>query len=325
MAFELQGGYATPRADLGMALIEYRREGGGNWATSKILPTLAVTKKTATFSAYPRASLLLTGDAKRAFGGTYNRITAAAVDHTYNCQNYGLEQLIDDKQRGFLANDFDTDFAAALFTETRIRRIQEVRTANLLFSTTTFSTNYTDYSVTGPWTALSADIFGNIIDAMESSRRLTGMPPNTILVGKPVFNIMKKNTALRDSFRNVATSFLAGDEPMKEYFANLFGVKQFIVADEVYNSAADPGGNSSVAATVTDIWAKNYCLVAYCAEQGASLEEPSLGRLVVWDYVPELAVTSYREESRSSDVIRVEHFVQEYVYDQSYGYLLKVQ
>lgn len=319
---DYQGGYAAPRADLGMALEEHRREGGGNWATPKILPVLSVPKKTATFSAYPRATLLLAGGANRSFGGTYNRITYQAKDHTYNCQDYGLEQLVDDKQRAFYGNDFDGDYAAMVTTQGRLRRIQEKRTQALLMSAaavTAFTavSTYVDKSATDPWTNVSADIYKAVTDAGELSRAQTGIKPNKMTVSRKVLNLMKENTALQ-ARRNV--TILLSDGVMQDYLKDIFELKELIIADEVENTAAE-----NAPAVIADIWPKQYCLLAYVCEDNAPLSEPSLGRLMQWDFLPETSIVSYRAEDRSSDVIRCEHFVQEYIYDYAYGALIKVQ
>lgn len=315
---DYSGSYATPRADLGEALIEYKRDGEGGFITSKILPTLAVPKKTATFSAFTRGSILLSADVKRAPRGKYNRVEGQAADHTYDCQNYGIEQAIDDSERQFFSNDFDSDLMALMMAMGRIKRAQEIRTAAALFSTSKFTgSNYDDYSSTAPWTNVSTDVVGQVLDAKEASRRQTGLSPNTMVVGRPVFNLLKKNQDIKNR-RNV--TIVLSEQEQTDSMREIFGVEQFLIADEVYNSAAE-----GATASVTDIWAKQYCLLAYCAKPGAPLSEPSLGRLIQWDFLPENQVTSYREEKIRSDIIRVEHFVHEFIYDPAYGHLLKVQ
>lgn len=322
---DYQGGYGTPRADLGMALEEYRRDGGGNWATPRLLPTLSVPKVTATFSAYPRAALLQAGDAKRAWGGEYNRISYEAADHTYKCQNYGLEQLIDDKERAFYSNDFDGDYAAMMTTEMRLKRIQEVRTQGVILSTTAQTAcntagTFTDNSALDPWTQLSADIYGQVIDIKEKSRALTGIMPNVGVCSRKVFNLMKKNTALANR-RDVDTVY--SDKAAADTLKEKLGLEDLVVADEVQTTTAE--GTPAASAVIADIWPKQYFGVILRAHDGATLAEPSLGRLIEWDFLPELSVISYREERRSSDVIRVEHYVQEYIYDYAYMGLIKVQ
>lgn len=313
------GGYSAPRADLGEALLEYRREGGGNWVTPRVLPTLSVPKKSATFAAFTRASLLATSDVKRSMRGKYNRIQGAAADHTYNTQNYGVETLIDDAEREFFSNDFDADWQGTLITEMRIKRAQEMRTSTLLFNQTAFNTAtcFTDHSADAPWTNVSTDVYGQILAEGEKVRRRVGMKPNKLTVARPAWNLMKQNTDLKNR-RNVTV--VLSDMEMEDSLTELLGLEEIVIADEVYNSAGENG-----TATVTDIWSPNYALLAFVAADGASLAEPSLGRLITWDFMPELQVTSYREEKLSSDVIRVEHFVQEFLYDYAYGQLIKIQ
>lgn len=315
---DYSGSYATPRADLGMALIEYWREGGGNWVTPRALPKLTVKKKAATFSAWTRGSILRVDDVKRSMRGQFNRVTGDGKDHSYNCQDYGVEVLVDDGERAFFAPDFDSDLQATMLCEQRVKRAQEVRTAKALFNTTTFTgSNFTDNSASDPWTGLSADIYGQILTAKEASRRQTGLMPNKMIVSRPTFNLMKNNTDLKNR-RNVTV--LLSDQEIEDSLQELLGLEELIVADEVYNTAAE--GST---ATITDIWDAHYALVFYCCRDGATLAEPSLGRLVEWEFLPEFLVTSYRAEDRKSDVMRCEHFVQEYIYDAAYGNLIKIK
>lgn len=315
---DYQGSYATPRADLGMALMEYWREGGGNWVTERALPRLTVPKKAATFTAWTRASILRVDNVKRSFRGQFNRVTGDGKDHSYNCQDYGVESLVDDGERAFFSKDFDSDLQATMLCEQRIRRAQEVRTANLLFSQNTFTgANFTDNSATDPWTGLSADIYGQVLTAKEASRRQTGIMPNKMLVSRPTFNLMKNNTDLKNR-RNVTV--LLSDQEIEDSLQELLGLEDLIIADEVYNSASE--GST---ASVTDIWSGSYALLFYACREGATLAEPSMGRTIEWEFLPEFLVTSYRAEDRKSDVYRCEHFVQEYLYDQAYGNLIKIK
>jgi len=333
---DYSGSYATPRADLGEALIEYRRENGGNWIGTKILPTIDVMKKSATFSVFTRASILQVADVKRAPRGRYNRIESEVKDFTYNCQNYGMEGAVDDSERELYSSDFDADFTCLTVVERVVRLAQEQRISALVFGTSTvaaagMNTNYTDNSSAAPWTSFGTDIYGQILDAKETSRRLTGMLPNTIAVNRPVWNLMKKNTALSSKFKfpNAAArgreAGIQTDQLVEEEMRALFGVEQILIGDEVYNAAAELNPNSPME-SVTDVWVKEYCLVLYACKLGSSLSEPCLGRTAVWvEFAGDFEVQSYREEKIESDIVRCKHFVQEFIRDQSYGTLIKVQ
>lgn len=310
------GSYATPRADLGEALIEYRREGEGGFVTSKILPPLTVPKKSATFSAFTRASILAVSDVKRAPRGKYNRIEGKGADHSYNCQNYGVEQAVDDSEREFFSNDFDADLMAMMMVEGRIKRAQERRAAALLFSETVFAADMTDHSADAPWTDESTDIVGQADDAKEASRAQTGLKPNTMLFSRKTLNRIKRNQDIK-SRRNI--TMVLSDQEIEDSLKEIFGVEQLLIADEVFNAASE-----NAPADVQDIWDDKHVLFAYCAREGASLSEPSLGRLMQW-FIPGMRVTSYREEKISSDVVRVEHWADEFLYDTAYGHLIKIK
>jgi hypothetical protein len=315
---DYSGAYATPRADLGEALIEFRAD-PSYWVTPRVLPRITVPRMAATFSAWTRAGLLRNDNVNRAMRSTYNRVEGESKDHSYRCLNYGVETLVDDGERAFFGRDFDEDLQAIMTLDLRINIAQEIRTANLLFSTANFTGNqFTDNSVTDPWTDVSSDIFGQILDAKEKVRQRTGMEANKLLVSKSVFNLMKKNTDLSKNRRNV--SVILSEKAIQDSLVELLGLDEIVVGKSVQNTASELKTE-----TLADIWSKNYALVFYCARDGAPLQEPSLGRLIEWEFLPDMLVTSYREEQRKSDVFRVEHFVDEFLYDQAYGQLIKVQ
>jgi hypothetical protein len=56
------------------------------------------------------------------------------------------------------------------------------------------------------------------------------------------------------------------------------------------------------------------------------MTEPQLGRTILWTpYTSELGyVETYREEQTKSDIVRVEHSVDEKVFDYYFGHLMKI-
>lgn len=325
---DISGAYATPRADLGEALVEYRRENGGNWIGTKLFPTIDVTKKAATFSAFTRASLLATADTKRAARGRYNRVEAGAKDKSYQTQNYGLEGAVDDSERELYSSDFSADLAIMLVTERGVKVAQEQRAAALAFNQTTSFTGatFTDNSVADPWTNIAADIYGQVVDGKEASRRRTGMMPNSLVISRVTWNRMKKNTALQAKFKfpNAMGGKAGGiltDGILEENLREVLGLKNIWIGDEVFNAA--PEGSAE---NVQDVWADTHALLAYVCPQGATMQEPCLGRTFVWTpYAGELEVESYREEQIESDIVRVKNFVQEVLYDNAYGQLIRIK
>lgn len=306
---DYSGSYATPRADLGQAFMEFV-EDPKMWVTPRVLPRLEVSAKTAKFSAFTRAGLLRNDVGKRSPRGKYNRISADAADHVYNTEHFGWEFPIDDVERERFASDFDAELMATRALHFRIKIAQEIRTAAACFNTTTFTsgnTCFTDKSVTDPWTDPSSDIYKAVQDAREAVRKRTGLEANKALISKANWLNLKYNTDLSKSRRNVTVRLT--DEEIRDSLAEQLGLDEIVIAKGVYNSASE-----SKTETMTDIFSPKFCLVFYSAPDGAPLEQPSLGRSIYFDMIGEELITMYREEKIRSDVVRIEQFCQEYIY-----------
>ena len=95
MGVEYQGTRATPRMDLGVAMMEYIEQ-AGEFIGTNVLPIFRTQKQKSIFPAITRESITRDADTKRASRGNYNRDGFGAKDKSYNCQEHGLEGALDD-------------------------------------------------------------------------------------------------------------------------------------------------------------------------------------------------------------------------------------
>ena len=146
------GSYAAPRLDLGEAYMEFVAD-MDSLVGLEVLPIFRTEKRAANFSALTRETLMGDSAASRAPRATYNRVDSQAHDKTYFCNEFGLEQLVDDAERALYASDFDAESAATKLVAYQLQQQQEERVAAAVFNTTTFSdaNHYVDNSGT-PWT-----------------------------------------------------------------------------------------------------------------------------------------------------------------------------
>lgn len=311
------GTYNVPRLDLGEAIHEFR-QGADDFVGLKMLPTLGLPRQSAKMSRVIRESLLARADVKRAPNGSYNRSDYQVEDTDYTTEERGLEGRLGDDDRRKYASDFDAELETAQGIESRLLREQEIRTKDLLFNTTTWTGSdlYTDNSG-APWDAVGSDAIGHVQAAKEKVRRMTGMDPNTLLIGKVTWDNLKKNTEILARIKGVV---ILTQDVLRQTIAGILGVDRILVGQGVYNSAAE-GGTISV----TDIWADDYAMVAVVAS-GSRIIEPCLGRTILWtaDSPDNVTVEEYREEQTRGVVFRVRHFVEEKVLDPYFAHLMKV-
>ena len=315
------GSYATPRLDLGVAFNEFV-ENPSEFIARFVLAGFGVARKAGTFSKLERASFLRRGNVKRVARANYNRDQFSATDQAYACEERGQEVPLDDSERALYANDFDAELASTRTAARRVLQEIEIDVATAIFNTTTWtgSSLYTDVATT--WaTVATADVIGDVQAAKEKVRRLTGLEPNTLIVGAANLPYLINNAAIRNSI-----GYAQGSE-IPRVLASLpaiLGIERILVGKGVYNSAKE-----GATAVIADIWSSGYAMVAKLAMPGEGLDTPCVGRTLVWtaDSPVEAGgavVELYRAEEQRSDIVRARVHQDELVVDASYGHLLKV-
>jgi hypothetical protein len=314
MSLDYSGSYAGPRLDLGVALEEHGFNFNG--IARSILSPIDVTRQQASFSAFPRASTLQRADVRASERGEFNRISTSAKDKDYACVERGLEGQVFDRERKNYANDFDADYQVAGTVRRALAQEQEIRVKDLLFNETTFAATFADNSVSDPWADPDADIIGQLLDAQEESRALTGEEPTTLVLGKKQLIKMLKNNGIKARFPG---NPLITRQLLEQALPMIFGLDQMLVGTEVYN-AADEGQTVSV----TDIWGSTHVALVKPVPQGAGLQMSGLGRIYAWrDNGGLFVVEQYREDKTRSNIIRVREDVDEKVQDAAYCALIK--
>lgn len=310
------GTYATPRADLGVALEEYPLSYQG-FVASDILPVFNVPKKTASFSAITRESILRPVDVRRSANGSYGRADSETDDLSYACVEYGLEGKLGDDEREFYATDFDAEMVTAALTRDRLAREREKRVASAIFNTSTWTgaSLYTDLGT--DWDDASSTIVEDVETACNKVITLCGIRPNTVVLPRGAVPWIKKNTDLKARLQYVQA---LTDQAIMMSLPAIFGVERVLIAGGIYNSAAE---NETLVGA--DIWSDNYCWIGVCAKT-ANLAEPCVGRTLLWtnDSPSEFTTEEYREEQTRSTIYRVRHHLDSKIFDASFAHLLKI-
>ncbi len=318
MAIDYGGGYATPRLDLGEAFKEYMTE-EGDFIGMQVLGSFMTPKKKATFSKITRESLLQTVDTKRAPRTAYNRDTFEGSDQAYACEERGFESPLDDGDRAFYASDFDAEATAASVAWWRVMYDIEQAVADVMHNTTTFTTgNGLRTDVSTAWSTATADINNDVQNAKEAVRARTGMMPNALIIGAGVVPFLLRNDDLISNLQH--TTFPTVQAKM-DALAAYFGLDRLLIGKAVYNSA-DKGQTFSG----TDVWSNIWASVARVCMPGESLQNPCVGRTMIWEAdTPEaVMVEEYREEQTRSNIYRARAFTDELLIDASFAQLLDI-
>lgn len=309
--------HAVPRADLGVAFHEYSPL-RARYIARDILPTLGVGKEAATISVTKRKNLTIP-DTKHANGAAYNRVELYMDDLAYACVDHGLEGQVTDRDKEKYADDFDAELEKTAAIKIKMMLAREKRIKDLIFNTTTWTglALYTDNKA-NPWDVVGTGIIKQVQEAKEWVRTNTGVPANALIIGEKTMTNMLNNTEIKAKFPGAT---VITEAMLRGQMAAILGIQELLVGQAVYNSADEGQAFSG-----SDVWPDDYAMVAALGEEGLPMTEPQLGRTVLWTpFTSDLEyVESYREEQTRSDIIRVEHSVDEKVFDKYFGHLMKI-
>lgn len=316
-----QATYNAPRIGAGQAFMETQFPGlpGMDLIADLVLPMFPSQVKAANYPKITRESILSTPDAKRSSKSGYNRVNFGAEDGSFSCEEFGLEAQLGDDERALYVNDFDAEAVSISFVRGLLALAREIRVAALVFNTTTWAgaSLYTDYSSSGPWATVATDIIAQIVAARNASRALTGVEPDTLIVGPTNLGNLIANTGIKAKFPGAA---VVSEEMIRQNLAAVLGISKLYVGKAVKNTK--PTG--ATAFSGSDVWT-GYAMVCKTPSMANSLAEPCVGRSILWaaDSPSEPVIEQYREEATRSDVFRVRHSLDEIVIDASFGHLLK--
>lgn len=314
-----RGTRSTPRADLGVALMEYDPTENG-FIAGLVAPVFKTQKKKSVYPKITRESMTQNVDAKRAAKSGYKRVNFFAEEGEYACEEYGLEGLLDDSERELFASDFDAELVTTKGVNNLLLIQQELRIKNMLFNTTTFTGTdlYKDWSGTAPWDAAGSDVITHVKTARQKVRANTGVEANALIIGRATLDNLTGNTGIKSAIQYVKE---LTERELKAALARILGVDYIITGNGVVNGSKKLDSFSS-----SDIWPDDYAMVARIVTDPEDFTQPGIGRQFLWvaDSPENLTVEQYRSEDNRSDVFRVRQNIDEVVMDAYFGHLLKI-
>ena len=310
---------ATPRADIHALVQQANADFNKLFIGDLILPPKV---EDARRGIYMKANLanaeLLNADALPREGGAgYNRVNRRFDTDTYDCQEYGLESVVDDSYEAEVERFMNLEATEAMLLERSLKISYEARVAAAIFNTTTFGAAA---SPTAAYTAanLATIDVPNDIDTAKTLLLKKGIIPNAIVMNQDVFNRIRRTTFLQNQVfgvvpRNAGQRML----PSEQDIANVLGVENLFVAKAPYNTA-----NKAAAYSGSFVFPPTYIFVGQVS--GGEYTAGGVGRTISWgkDSVGIFTPETYRSDERRSNVIRVRQTVAEKIIDSSAGTLI---
>lgn len=311
---------ATPRADIYALVQQANSDFNKLFIADLVLP---VKNEDARRGIYMKANLanaeLLNADALPREGGAgYNRVNRRFDTDTYDCQEYGLESVVDDAFESEVERFMNLEATEAMLLERSLKISYEARVAAAIFNTTTFNSTASGivYSTANVLTMDPA----SDVDLAKTRLLKKGILANAVVMSQDVYNRIRRSALLQNQVYGVVPRG-AGQRalPNEQDIANALGVDNLFVGKAPYNTA-----NKAATYSGSFIWNNTNIWVGQI--QGGEYTAGGVGRTISWakDSVGLFTPETYRSDERRSNVIRVRQNVAEKIIDSTAGEIISV-
>lgn len=249
---------------------------------------------------------------ERAPRADFHRLEMGISLKTGACTQYGAEELIDDTERRDYENDIDLEMEKAEDVTDRTLLAYEKRVADLLRSTSNLTQNVTlsgtdqfsDYDNSDPVTVFKT--------ARTTIHKSIAKKARIAVMSFITFETLREHTKIKDHFKYTSSQSIT-----VEMLARYLELDHIYVGGALYNTAKE-GQTPSL----DYVWGKDI-IVAYVAPSPARFR-PSLA-YTFWTPVKgqRRVIEMYREEKKTSDVIRAHEEVTEHLVHGKCGYIIK--
>lgn len=270
-----------------------------SFIADQIFPIVRVGKQTGKYYIYDKANLRIDKTA-RAAGSGANEVGFGLSTASFSCDDHAL--------KSFVADEIQDQAEAALNplvdeTESITEKMlldRELTLATMMADTAQVTSN-TTLSGTTQWSDYSnSDPIGDVRTARTSVHQNTFKKPNTMVMGKQVFDMLCEHPAIVERVKYSALGVIT-----PELMARVFQVEKIVVGEAGYNSAVEGQTDS-----MSYVWGKHAWLV-YVSPK-ISLKSLTFG--LTFTYLTR-TVKRWRDEDREGTYVRIgsDNYVQKIV------------
>lgn len=244
---------------------------------------------------------------KRGATGTYNELTRKFEWDSYQTEEYGLEERIDDKVRTRMKNFFDADMVTADLLMNALMLDYEMEVSAKLNKTTS-DDSAEGFVATNSGTAYTSGNLATVdvpadMNALIERLTLLGTDPGemTAVMSHTVWNYIRRTTKMQTYVYGFLNVTQGGSQITEQMFAQAFGLSGLLVAKKSVDVA-----QKGKAPNLVTIWGNTNIFVGKLGE--GDFMNGGVGRTITWGAdSPGGLFTSeqYRDERRRGDMLRV--------------------
>lgn len=270
-----------------------------SFIADQIFPIVRVGKQTGKYYVYDKSNLRIDKTA-RAAGSGANEVGFGLSTASFSCDDHALKSFVPDEiqDQAEAALNPLVDEVENLTEKMLLDR--ELTLATMMADTAQVTSN-TTLSGTTQWSDYSnSDPIGDVRTARTSVHTNTFKKPNTMVMGKQVFDQLCDHPAIVERVKYSALGVIT-----PELMARVFQVEKIIVGEAGYNSAAEGASDS-----MSYVWGKHAWLV-YVAPK-VSLKALTFG--YTFTYLTR-TVKRWRDEDKEATYVRIgsDNYVQKIV------------
>jgi hypothetical protein len=278
--------------------VEYKNEG---FIAAQVAPFVPVNNKSDSYVTFNKGDKFSLPEDMRGPKDEANEITWGTGTGTYACKDRALRDFLSDAIIGNSDINIKPEERTTSFLTDLLLLGFESRIATLVFT----SGNYAgSYKTTLSGTTQFSDYAGSDpIGVVDTARAACFVAPNTLILGKEVYDKLKRHPQLLDHVKGGSTSAnpaLVTEQVMKE----VFEVENILVGKAQYNTA-----KKGQTASYSRLWGK-HAVLAYI-DPAVTLDNVSAWKTFRWNQLTTgvgYKVRRYREEKRGGggQIIEVE-------------------
>jgi hypothetical protein len=242
------------------------------------------------------------GSTKRNETGTYNEITRKFEWDSYQTEEFGLEERVDDVVARRMENFFDAEVVTGKYLMNALMIDYERETAAKTYDYTTYgdtnaSVLYTEANIA------TMDVPADV-NAMLERFVLMGETPNCMILSLQLWNRIRRSQKLQTYVYGYLNVNQGGSQITEQMFAQVFGVPNIFIAKKSYDSGLK--GKTGITANIVPIWNNDFIALVKIAP--GDFQNGGFGRTIIWDADSPgglFTSESYRYEPRRGNMLRV--------------------
>ncbi len=291
--------------------IAYKPQG---FIADQVFPEVPVDKQSDKYYIWTKGFWMRNSVEKRTPGDTYPEGRLQLSNTSYYCDLYHLAFPIPDEDRSNADPGVELEIAGAEWLKTQFMLNREIKMVADMFVTSVWGTTVTGTTDYVKWDDYdNSDPVTDINTGMQTIQKATGQRPNTLVLGKEVFDILAEHPNLLEKFKYTSPGILEVEQVRKA-----LRVEKLLVGEAAYESTIE----GDTTPTQSYIWGKN-ALLAYVPPRPGQ-RVAAAGYTFVWKIDGAggltIPIENVREDNRDRDLLKGKHAFDSKITGSDLGY-----